>query len=426
MNSLIVGLDVSSSWCDAVWLEFMPAGALRDFYESPAFAECHRKLEANAKSIQFLVSLEPSVVILEPTRTYSRFWIDCLHREGIPVLKVDQTMIKDTRKSYGGTSNKSDPYDALLMVATYFQHYQIAYDRRYWVRERPPEVAKIEQCLRDIGSFNKPRTQTINQAKSRLVYEFPAKAKVRVKKESGKLDPDKLPAWWGWACGWTSQGSWEIPKGIKTKFDNEYAKAIAAGEGTGISEVTARLAQQICMWHQSEAMVEQELLSYLNLPEFDCYHRVFDKFGFGCRERGWLLTRCVPFDEMFKCLPKSKAMRRFRQLCGLGATQVQSGKADTRSSFTGSKETRSTLHQFVVRAIERGTHREQKPGGGAIATTPYDCLPKSPEAHSLRVYWVTRAYHKGNKVSGAALKAARNATSRKLAEMLFKALWDMR
>ncbi|MFO7144952.1 IS110 family transposase, partial [Arthrospira sp. PCC 8006] len=94
MNSLIVGLDVSSSWCDAVWLEFMPAGALRDFYESPAFAECHRKLEANAKSIQFLVSLEPSVVILEPTRTYSRFWIDCLHREGIPVLKVDQTMIK--------------------------------------------------------------------------------------------------------------------------------------------------------------------------------------------------------------------------------------------------------------------------------------------------------------------------------------------
>ncbi|MGI0499936.1 hypothetical protein ACN4EW_24035 [Arthrospira platensis CENA650] len=242
------------------------------------------------------------------------------------MLKVDQTMIKDTRKSYGGTSNKSDPYDALLMVATYFQHYQIAYDRRYWVRERPPEVAKIEQCLRDIGSFNKRRTQVINQAKSRLVYEFPAKAKVRALKESGKLDPDKLPAWWAWACGWTEQGTWRIPKATKTKFDNEYAKAIAAGEGTGISEVTARLAQQICMWHQSEAMVEQELLSYLNLPEFDCYHRVFDKFGFGCRERGWLLTRCVPFDEMFKCLPKSKAMRRFRQLCGLGATQVQSGQ----------------------------------------------------------------------------------------------------
>ncbi|EKD08171.1 MAG: filamentous hemagglutinin [Limnospira sp. PMC 1291.21] len=44
---------------------------------------------------------------------------------------------------------------------------------------------------------------------------------------------------------------------------------------------------------------------------------------------------------------------------------------------------------------------------------------------TLRVYWITRACHKGNKVSGAALKAARNATSRKLAETLFKALWDM-
>ena len=53
--------------------------------------------------------------------------------------------------------------------------------------------------------------------------------------------------------------------------------------------------------------------------------------------------------------------------------------------------------------------------------------------HSLQLYLmpkrlarITRAYHKGNKVSGAALKAARNATSRKQAETLFKALWDMR
>ncbi|MDC0838607.1 MAG: hypothetical protein P5694_21925 [Limnospira sp. PMC 1286.21] len=43
-----------------------------------------------------------------------------------------------------------------------------------------------------------------------------------------------------------------------------------------------------------------------------------------------------------------------------------------------------------------------------------------------RLARITRAYHKGNKVSGAALKAARNATSRKQAETLFKALWDMR
>ncbi|CDM96865.1 hypothetical protein HFV01_05625 [Limnospira fusiformis SAG 85.79] len=43
-----------------------------------------------------------------------------------------------------------------------------------------------------------------------------------------------------------------------------------------------------------------------------------------------------------------------------------------------------------------------------------------------RLARITRAYHKGNTVSVAALKAARNATSRKLPETLFKALWDMR
>lgn len=423
MRSLIVGLDVSASWADAVWLDAMPAVPLRDFYQSPEFPTIHRRLPATADSIRFVKSLEPAAVVMEPTGSYSRFWRDSLHREGIPTLLVDQTAVRDTRRSFGGTSNKSDPYDALIMLAIYFRHYAETFDRRYWVRERSPEVEAIERALADIAAICKRRTAVINQAKARLTYEFPRKARVDSKRDAGTLDPDKLPSWWAWACGWVEQGDWKLAQTWQTRYDNEYEKAMAAGEGTGISPLTARLAQQICSWHQAEAMVELDLLANLAAPEFEPYHKAFDRFGFGSRERAALLTRVYPF-EQFRGVPKSKALRRFRQACGLGAIQIQSGQTDGRSRFKGSKLGRTTLHQFVIRAYEKGLN-EAQPTVGTVATTDKDCMKRSPENLKLRAAWMERAYEKGRKVRGNALKDARNAISRKLAEALFKVLWEV-
>jgi hypothetical protein len=72
------------------------------------------------------------------------------------------------------------------------------------------------------------------------------------------------------------------------------------------------------------------------------------------RERGWILSRIFPFD-LFLCLQKKIALRRFRQACGLGkiekfSGQVAAGKSGSR--WTGCSNTRSILWTYVDNPIE--------------------------------------------------------------------------
>jgi len=102
-----------------------------------------------------------------------------------------------------------------------------------------------------------------------------------------------------------------MPLSVRTRFENHYRNAIE-GEGTGISGLTRQYAKLICSWHVAEALVEREFLPLLNEPMFSEYHKVFDRFDFGERERGWLLVRIYPFAD-YLALPRNRALRRFRQ-----------------------------------------------------------------------------------------------------------------
>jgi hypothetical protein len=68
------------------------------------------------------------------------------------VLVADQGMVRSTRKSLGGTDNKGNPLDALVMVALYQRHYLEVYDRRYWVIDRPEEIKQMKRVLLDLIS----------------------------------------------------------------------------------------------------------------------------------------------------------------------------------------------------------------------------------------------------------------------------------
>lgn len=422
---MIVGLDVSADKADIVWLSEPLKVPLRDFYEGSDFKLCHAELSKSEHSINFIQSLNPHVCVLEPTGVYSKFWIDNFERLKIPYLLVNQTNVADVRKSFGGSSNKSDPFDALIMCEIYFRHYLERYDRRFWIRDRGEVISQIAKVLNDLGGVTKRQTQAINGAKQRLSYEFPAKATVRSKRDNGSLDADKPPAWWAWLAGIEQTPGWKLRKADKVRYEREYSEAMARHEGSGISELTRQYARAICHWHTSEALLEQELIELLTDENFSPYHRVFDRFGFGHRERGWLLTRVYPF-EAFLGVPKFRSKRRFRQAMGCGKITSQSGQSSSTSKkSTGAAQVHSVLVNWVTRYIDKGLAKKLL-NSEMPKLTKWDCCPKTSECREIRNYFIKRAFNPDtlNKKSKLQLLSAKSATARKTAEVLFKAFYE--
>lgn len=422
---MIVGFDVSADKVDIVWLETKVEIPLRDFYESSEFKMCHAQLNKSEHSINFIQSLNPDVCILEPTGVYSKFWIDNFERLGISYLLVNQTNVADVRKSFGGSSNKNDPFDALIMCEIYFRHYLERFDRRFWIRDRGETIKEIARLLNDLNGVIKRQTQAVNGAKQRLNYEFPKKAAVRSCRDTGNLDPNIPPAWWAWVAGISKTPTWELRAREKTMFEREYAEAMERHEGSGLSELTRQYARMVCHWHVSEALLERELIGLLANEDFQPYHKIFDRFGFGYRERGWLLTRIYPF-EGFLGVPKFRSKRRFRQALGCGKVTSQSGQSSSTSKrSTGAAQIHSLLVIWVTRCIEKGMGRKLlDPETPKI--TKWDCCPNTPECKEIRAYFIKRAYNPNtlNKKAKLQLLGAKSATARKTAEILFKALYD--
>jgi hypothetical protein len=112
-------------------------------------------------------------------------------------------------------------------------------------------------------------------------------------------------------------------------------------------------------------------------------------------------------------LPKKRALRRFRQACGLGKVEKSSGQVRVGGgggNSTGCANTRSTLWAYVNCRIE-----PQKLKGQTYTATQLE----------LREYFVGRAFDAhGTKKRGDRLADARNATCRKLTDLVFRELYN--
>ena len=184
----VIGIDVSAHRADVVLLDKFPTVSLRDFYHSPEFKQVHSVYETN--QIQDLVDRigeSAAVAILESTGTYSYFWKEQLQKKGIFVLVADQGLVKATRRSLGGTDNKDDKFDALVMCQLYRRHYLEVYDRRFWVKELNPKVQEIRRALLDLKTTTRKQTSFINTIKGRLAWEYPARARIKSVRPNGFL-----------------------------------------------------------------------------------------------------------------------------------------------------------------------------------------------------------------------------------------------
>jgi len=404
----VIGIDVSAHRVDVVLLDNFPTIALRDFYLSPEFKLVHETYgTGDIQALVDRIGSKSAVAILEGTGTYSYFWKEQLQKKGIFVLVADQGMVKSASRSLGGTDNKDDEFDALVMCELYRRHYLEIYDRRFWVKELNPKIQEIRRTLLDLKTTTRKQTSFINTTKGRLAWEYPARATVQSQRRNGFLKIGQPPAFWAWLAG---RGDF-LSKSIQSCFNNHYRKE-SEFDRANLSDLTRQFAAAICDLHDVESGLEIRLIELLGDSLFDRYHKVFDRFNFGYRERGWILSRIYPFKD-FLCLPKKRALRRFRQACGLGRVEKSSGQVKVGAgggNWTGCANTRSTLWTYVNCRIE-----PQKLKGQTYTAVQLE----------LREYFVGRAFDAdGAKKRGGRLADARNATCRKLADMVFRELYN--
>lgn len=404
----VYGIDVSAHRVDVVLLEKFPTIALRDFYLSPEFKQVHKVFKVSeTQELLDSIGESPAVAILEGTGTYSYFWKDQLQKRKVFVLVADQGMVKSTRRSLGGTDNKDDEFDALVMYELYRRHYLDVYDRRFWVKDLNPKIGEIRRTLLDLKTTTRKRTSFINSIKGRLAWEYPARATVKSQRQNGFLKTGQPPAFWAWLAG---RGDF-LSKSIVSRFENHYRKE-QEFDRANISGLTREFAGAVCHLHDIEAESEMQLIELLGDDLFARYHLVFDRLNFGYRERGWILSRIFPFED-FLCLPKKRALRRFRQACGLGKVEKSSGQIKAGrggGNWTGCANTRSTLWTYINCRIEPQRLKGQN---------------YTPVQLELREYFVGRAFEAdGSKKRGGRLADARNASCRKLADLTFRELYN--
>jgi hypothetical protein len=275
------------------------------------------------------------------------------------------------------------------------------------VKELSPKIQKIRRALQDLKTTTRKQTNFINTVKGRLAWEYPARTTVRSQRRNGFLQTGQPPAFWAWLAG---RGDF-LSKSILSRFNNHYRKE-GELDRANLSELTRQFAAAICDLHNVESGLEIQLIELLGDNMFVSYHRAFDLFAFGYRERGWILSRIYPFED-FLCLPKKTALRRFRQACGLGKVEKSSGQVRPGSgggNWTGCANTRSTLWTYVNCRIE-----PQKLMGQTYTAIELE----------LREYFIGRAFDAdGTKKPGGRLADARNATCRKLTDLVFRELYN--
>ncbi|MBK4731034.1 transposase [Oxynema sp. CENA135] len=437
---LVMGVDVSAHrldiFCSFSDFEVSP----RDLYESPELDRFHLCLDMDIEAVERIAEMNPDVVVFEPTGPYSRFLASALEERGIAYTLCNQTMVKETRKSFAGTDNKDDAFDAVLLAWIYRERYLRVYDRRYWIKNRHASIKKLRDLLLRRKTLIKKRTAAINTAKQRLAQgEWIAKSRVQYKIGSGARD-GTLPGFWAWVAGWTENREWSMGTSQATRFTNQHQAAKEKGEAREFSHETKSLARCICLLADSELSLKREIDSVLYSPIFHPYHKAFNRFGFGDDLRAWILCRVYPFEDFLdekgraivqftkgikdpstnKRTSKPRSKRRFKQALGVGRVSQSSGSSvRSGSKMKGSSDARSAIWLHLNTAYEMclsqsGNRRKN------IRFTD------EPIRAKIEEYFVSRAFEpdsKGlKKKKGDALKAARNATCRKIAELVFSEL----
>lgn len=356
MFNRILGIDVGRNSAVLCCLDKFPDNVEQHFKQLRKEKKFY-KVKCDRAGVDKLLSLNPTAIVLEPTgHWYSQFWVTVAHVHGINIHWIGHNDLDTRRKSYGFT-NKRDEEDALSLACCYFDsNFQDIHGKKRFLNlTHNQAITRIRELFNQKEQLQKLRTNLISQLRQRLSYEFPEASRHTMKISSTK--------------GYTPIVYWLATGISNARYDNKYKQSIAHELGIKISNFTRAHAHTIIDIEKRITQTLDQLSKAIAIPEFDAYHRVFDRFGFGLNCRALLLFNLYPFDKFLvngkpwveyepsrgKLQKRDRSLRKFQGFVGLSYSYKASGDKVKRK-FHGNGMIRSHLYIFVTATITRSKH----------------------------------------------------------------------
>jgi transposase len=311
----------------------------QETYQYAEFIE----LDISTKGLADLVLLKPDVLVLEPTGVnYSKFWVTKAAEAGIEIALVGHKQLARHRESLG-LPDKDDYADAIAL-ASYYHTHQDSILR--FVRLRDDITSMMRDRVLRLHHLNRIQSPLINRVKQDLAWALPERAKASL----------NAPLFWRWLAG----------RAKSARYDN----IMASSCGLGLTDDIRFAANMLVEIFQREQIVELELRSYLNHPQFAPYRAVLGKYGIGERGQALIISQIYPFSNYLdpetgkpivivskgkksgKPTRKPISQRRFRKALGIAPQREQSGNSLTKTTSAGSQLCRTALWQWCFTRIE--------------------------------------------------------------------------
>lgn len=344
----IIGLDVGRGSAVLCCLSEFPSNILQHFKLLQNQGKFYQ-VDCSRAGVDKLLSLKPDGIVLEPSgHWYSHFWVTVAKRHGIKIYWIGHTALKGQRTHYGFT-NKRDTEDALCLAASYFdtEFVDIHGRKRFLNYYQDELIVRLRELFHEKEQLQKLRTNLITQLRQRLAYEFPEAVKHTMQISKVK--------------GYTPFIYWLAHSLQAPRYDNKYRQSIAPDLGIAISDYTRAHAQMIIEIEKRLTQTVTYINDAIALPQFEPYHRVFDKFGFGVNCRALLLFHVYPIERFLvdgkpwieyvrsreKLQKRDRSLRKFQAYLGLSFKYEISGDGRKRK-YHGSSLVRSHLYAWSV------------------------------------------------------------------------------
>ena len=341
----IVGLDVCKLSVVACILDSRPSEPRKFYYD----AKFHT-FKANASGIKSLLALSPDLAIFEPTGVnYSKLWGTHLARSGVEVRLVGHKQLRAYRKNTLELPDKDDQADALALACYGFDFKDFSHR---FVQIRTLNVVKIRELVLRLAHLNRCQSPIVNRLRQDLAWQFPEIASVRLQRNGDRHSMCLL-----WLAGLNSS--------------NRYQKLYNSSVGLGLTNSVRRHAGRLVDLHSEEIEIEIELSQYTSQLEFEPYHRVFDRFGFGDRVAAMILSQIYPIESFLteegkpltiyrrgrfspnrKYTKRYLSRRRFEKALGVAPTEDSSGDMTSKKIVGGSDLCRIALWQWIFTRLE--------------------------------------------------------------------------
>lgn len=347
----ILGLDIGGGNATAFLLDTgtIDGANFRDYIHSKLFNPF--RVELSRESLENLVSLNPDIVVFEPTGDhYERVFTHWFKQYGIPYRRCVGSRVAAFRRDKG-LMGKTDDIDSFsLALFGYYKLYRPGdQDFRAFLPEC--ELEELRRWWLQRFGVVKRRAALVNRLRAQISAEFPEAKDSELKRDWGEESPGLIK----WLCDCAEGRS-------KAIWDNSYhggrckrggKRVIAPGTcGVGLSDYTRQVARLILDVDTMALDLERRCDRFLEDEKFKPYLAAFEAIG-GSRLMVVIwLTRIYPFERFLvdgrpdiikrdskKGRPCTidRSLSQFKAALGAGTVENTSGTRQKRANRQGNK-----------------------------------------------------------------------------------------